>query len=227
VLGRVTDLSERFQLRQIPMPLDPTFNADPSQNLPVIIIEPDGARRVVAMKWGLEPKWSRPDRGPSPAPINARAETLTERAMFRGLIAHHRCLVPATGFYEWQQTARGKQPFFVHPTDQELFAFAGLWSELPQRDDDAEASFTIITTAPNEIVARLHNRMPAILERSVEDEWLDPTVTDSGVVERVVYPYPADRTEVYPVSRAVNNTRNNGPELIEPLAEPLDLTESL
>jgi putative SOS response-associated peptidase YedK len=227
VLGRVTDLSERFQLRQIPMPLDPTFNAAPTQRLPVIVIEPDGERRIVAMKWGLEPNWRRSDHSRAPEPINARAETLTERPMFRGLIAQNRCLVPATGFYEWQKTPHGKQPFFVHPTDQDIFAFAGLWSARPADGGSPSYSFTIITTTPNELVACLHDRMAAILEPAAEDEWLDPDVSDAGVIERVIHPYPADRMEIYPVSRAVNNTRVNTEELIKPIGEPITGNEPL
>ena len=217
VLGQVDDLSERFHLRDLLIDLKPTFNAAPGQSLPVIVIEPDGDRRIVAMRWGLLPRWQTKSGGRAPEPINARAETLAERPMFKPLLASHRCLVPATGFYEWQETAHGKQPIFLHPTDQDLFAFAGLWDEKSGNDGKPVRSFAIVTTAPNDLVSPIHNRMAAILEPDNEQHWLDPDVTDWPEVEHLVQPYPASHMEKYAVSKAVNSPRHNDPSLIAPI----------
>jgi putative SOS response-associated peptidase YedK len=211
-----TEISERFRLRHIPATLFPTYNAAPSQHLPVVIHR-EVDRELELLRWGLIPRWRRSGPGKAPEPINARAETLLEKPMFRSLVKSKRCLVPANGFYEWQRTGGPKQPYLIRPTDQGMFAFAGLYDETPGEDGDPIGSYVIITTGPNEVMTSIHNRMPVILRREDEAEWLDPEVTDPGIVA-LLQPYPAETTMAQPVSSAVNNTRNNGPELIEPVA---------
>ena len=218
ILGRVEDLSERFQLRDLNLGVKPTWNAAPTQEL-LVIVPGDGPHRDAhLMRWGLLPRWKQRGPGRAPEPINARAETLDERPMFRSLIARNRCIVPATGFYEWRQMDHGKQPVVLRPTDQELFGFAGLWDETTTVDGELIRSFTIITTSPNELVAPIHHRMAAILDPGDEAAWLDPELTEWPVVEQLIRPYPADRMELFPVGKAVNNTRANDPSLIQPLA---------
>ena len=209
------ELSERFQLRQIPFAILPTFNAAPSQELPVVVEDDNGERALRLMRWGLVPRWRKPGQTNSIAPINARAETLLDKAMFRPLVGRKRCLVPATGFYEWQRVDGRKQPFFVHLRDHALFGFAGLYDEAPEDT----ASFTIITTPPNALVAPLHDRMPAILRPDVEDEWLSREAEDPHAAQALLRPYPADEMVADPVGAAVNNVRNDGPELIAPLGK--------
>jgi putative SOS response-associated peptidase YedK len=220
VLGRVEDLSERFQLRDVNFDVRPTWNAAPTQRLPVITIGADGSRTLEPMRWGLLPRWRARGGGKAPEPINARLETLPERPMFRGLLARNRCVVPATGFYEWRVTARGKQPTLIRPTDQPLFGFAGLWQESPGEDGQPVRSFTLITGPPNEIVAPIHDRMVAILEPDAEEPWLDPGLDEWPAVEGLVGPYPAERMEAFPVSRAVNSPRADDPSLVEPVEDP-------
>ena len=215
ILGRVDDLSERFQLRDLNLALTPTWNAAPSQSLPVILPGDDGSWGAELMRWGLLPRWKPRDGGRAPEPINARAETLAERPMFRPLIPRRRCVVPATGFYEWQATGHGKQPVVLRPTDQELYGFAGLWDETTGPDGEPVRSFTIITGPPNELVAPIHNRMAVILDPKDEATWLDPELTDWPEVEQLLRPYPADRMECFTVSKTVNNTRNDDPSLIQ------------
>ena len=176
VVAGQQELSERFQLRQIPLHLMPTFNAAPSQELPVVVEETDGERELRLLRWGLVPRWRKPGQTNAPTPINARSETVLEKPMFRGLVKGHRCLVPASGFYEWQRQ-NGKQPFYIGLRDESLFAFAGLYDDPPS--DDEPGSFTIITTEANALVAPLHDRMPVILRRDDEATWLDPDLTDS------------------------------------------------
>jgi putative SOS response-associated peptidase YedK len=201
VIEGTTELSERFQLRQIPADLFPewtTYNAAPTQLLPVILEDAQGERTALPMQWGLVPRWRRPDGKAGVAPINARAETLDEKPMFRGLVKAKRCIVPASGFYEWQKVG-GRKYDVTH-----------------EDENNAAGSFTIITTAANSLVAPLHERMPAILRREDEEEWVSRDVTDPLQVERLLQPYPEEAMRVYAVSPDVNSPRNNGPELIEP-----------
>jgi putative SOS response-associated peptidase YedK len=219
VIEGTTELSERFQLRQIPADLFPewtTYNAAPSQLLPVIVENESGKRTALRMQWGLEPRWRRPEGKASVAPINARAETLLEKPMFRGLVKAKRCIVPASGFYEWRRLDGRKQPYYLTSEDGEAWGLAGLYDVTHDEENDAPGSFTIITTAANSLVAPLHDRMPVILRREDEEEWVSRDVTDPHQVERLLRPYPPEGMRLYAVSPAVNSPRNNGPELIAP-----------
>jgi putative SOS response-associated peptidase YedK len=225
VIEGTTELSERFQLRQIPADLFPetsTYNAAPTQVLPVIL-EEDGERVALPMQWGLLPRWQRKDGKPGVAPINARAETLFEKPMFRGLTKKKRCIVPASGFYEWRQMDGRKQPYYITSDDGELWGFAGLYDETRAEDIDAAGSFTIITTSANPLLSSLHERMPVILRREDEGDWISAELEDPHEIEQFLLPYPEEEMQFYPVSTAVNNTRNNSPELIEPEG-PVDQT---
>jgi putative SOS response-associated peptidase YedK len=219
VLNAPEDLSERFQLRQLSISLPTTWNAAPTNELPVIVENSDGEHEARSMKWGLIPRWAKPGDKKSIAPINARAETLAEKPMFRNLIKKNRCLVPANGFYEWKNLGDHKQPYFISVPDDPLFAFAGLYDELQDEDGETVGTYTIITTSANEMMSQLHERMPVILHRDDEEEWLDREVTDPAQVQRLLGPYPADEMEAVPVSRKVNNVRNDGPELLEQVEE--------
>jgi putative SOS response-associated peptidase YedK len=214
VIGAPEDISERFQLRQLTINLPRTYNAAPSELLPVIFEDDAGEREARLMQWGLVPRWSKGGDKASVAPINARAESLLEKPMFRPLMKNRRCLIPANGFYEWQQRAGGKQPFYISVLNEPLFAFAGLYDEKPQENGEVIGSYTMVTTTANELVAPFHNRMPVILHQDDEEEWLSRDITDGLAVEHLLQPYPAGAMEAHPVSRAVNNVRNDGPELI-------------
>jgi putative SOS response-associated peptidase YedK len=218
VLKAPEDISERFQLRQFNLHLSPVYNAAPSMELPVIVENEGGDWEAKLMRWGLIPRWAKPG-DKTVAPINARAETLLEKPMFRSLVGRKRCLVPASGFYEWKQQQGRKQPYFVSLPDESTFALAGLYDEFQDKDGAPIASYTIVTTQPNDLMATLHNRMPVILPRRDEEEWLSREVTDPVQVERLLVPFPTDAMTAWPVSPAVNNVRNDDPRLIEPLAE--------
>jgi len=219
VLNAPEDLSERFQLRQLSISLPHTWNAAPTNELPVIVENAGGEHEARSMKWGLIPRWAKPGDKKPIAPINARAETLAEKPMFRNLIRKKRCLIPANGFYEWKNMGDHKQPYFISVPNDPLFAFAGLYDESTNEDGDVVASYAIITTSANELMSKLHERMPVILHRDDEGEWLDPEVTDAAQVQRFLGPYPAGEMNVVPVSRKVNNVRNDGPELLEPIED--------
>ena len=196
---------------------DPRFNVAPSPHIPVVLDE--GAGPVLRwMEWGFQPAWFKatPNR---PPPINARAETLLERPMFRDAVAKQRCLIPADGFYEWRKVPgqRAKQPVYARLKGGEPFLFAGLYAL--RGDEPASqprASCVIITTKPNEIMAPIHDRMPVILSREDERRWADHAITDSAAVIDCLRSYPSDRMEVYPVSPLVSSARNDGSALIRP-----------
>jgi len=196
----------------------PTWNAAPSQTLPVIVEDASSAT-VREMRWGLIPKWTKPGQSPKVTPINARSETLDEKPMFRSLIKQRRCIVPANGFYEWRGTKGDKRPYFIHPTDGQLMLFAGLYDEARGINDDLLESYSIITTNANGPMSRLHDRMPVILDADDVSEWLDRDLTEIEPLEHLLRPADDDAIGIQPVAKSVNNTRHDGPSLIEPIQE--------
>lgn len=210
------EITERFQLRRIPASLFESFNAAPTQELPVVVESDAEGRLLRPMRWGLIPRWAKPGEKSAPAPFNARAESVLDKAMFRSLVAKKRCLVPANGYFEWKQVAGKKQPYLFTLKDQELFAFAGLYDESPGPEGEAIASYTVLTTEANEFAADYHHRMPVILRREDEEEWASPGQTDALAVTHLLRQYPAELMEARPVSPAINNVRNNTRSLIEP-----------
>ncbi len=199
----------------------PTWNAAPSQALPVII-EDEGEVVVRGMTWGLIPTWTKPGERPKVTPINARSETIAEKPMFRSLIRRRRCVVPANGFYEWKRSPGGKQPFYVEPAEGRLMLFAGVFDEAKGVGGESIESFSIITTEANETMSTLHDRMPVILDDGDLDLWLDRDLTEFEPIEHLLRPAPDDAIGVRQVGKEVNNARHNGPELIEPGDEPTD-----
>lgn len=146
--------------------------------------------------------------------INARRESLLERPAFRGLLKANRCLVPASGFYEWKVTATGKQPYYISVKGEPLISLAGLYTERPDAEGVPLRTFTIITTTPNRLVAEVHDRMPVVLARADEAAWLGEEPAGTGEVLGLLRPYPSEAMEMYAVDVAVNRTSNDSPELI-------------
>lgn len=203
------ELQERFDAQIREMFYHPRYNAAPSQALPVIL-NTDSAH-IVPAEWGFSPSWAK-DKGFKPV-INARAETAAEKPMFRHALKGNRCLVLADGFYEWKKTEAGKVPYRITLANEEPFAFAGIWNVL-EKEDNAPLTFAILTTAPNELMQDIHNRMPVILPAAAEAAWLDPT-KDAGDVKDLLQPYSAADMTAYPVSKKVNIPSIDAPELIE------------
>jgi putative SOS response-associated peptidase YedK len=162
---------------------------------------------------GLAPRWLPP--GGSKPPINARAETVASSGLFRGALARTRCLIPATGYYEWRANPEGagKTPMHIQLTSGEPFAFAGLW--VP--DKDGRPTATIITTHANELMRSIHHRMPVLLRREDELLWLDPSITEVQAVLPLLQPYESESMSAWPVGRHVNSVANDSPELIVPV----------
>jgi putative SOS response-associated peptidase YedK len=204
-------LMTRFQLEGVIAQLPMSFNVTPGMTMPVVVSQ--SPNRLALMEWGLLPRWAK-DTGAASRPINARAETVAERPLFRNAFRSQRCLVPANGFYEWQQTPSGKQPYWIRLRGGDLFAFAGLWESWSDRQGGEVLSYTIITTEPNALMAPIHNRMPVILPSDAEALWLNPDETDSERLSRLLVPYDASQMEAWRVSRAVNNPQNDSIDLL-------------
>ncbi|HEY3776461.1 MAG TPA: SOS response-associated peptidase [Rhizomicrobium sp.] len=198
--------------------LQPRFNFAPMQGGIVIRLDRVGRRELAMMRWGLVPGWARDESAASRC-INAKAETVAEKPMFRGAFKSRPCLVPADGFYEWAPVGvGGKQPYFITTREREPFAFAGLWESWRAKDARADSpaleTFTVLTTEPNELCAPVHNRMPVILAREDWPKWL-ATPEDRKALLRA---FPAERMECWPVAKAAGNVRNEGPELVARIA---------
>ncbi len=190
--------------------LVPRYNVCPG--LPDWIIRqsaPEASLRFEQFHWGLLPSWTKNPKS-SRRPINARAETVAEKPMFRDLLRERRCVVPIDGYYEWRTTSSGKVPFWFHLKSGEPFFLAGLWDRWHAGRPDELASYILMTTQPNEVAAKVHDRMPVLLHARDVPRWLE----NSTDVEDLLQPYPAKEMEARPVSRRVSNPDNEGPELI-------------
>lgn len=206
-------LNEFFRLAGGSEPYVPRYNGAPTQNMAVITAsEP---HRLQNFRWGLVPFWSKELPRSTPV-INARAESLTEKPMFRQAFIKRRCLIPADGFYEWSRNG-GKQPFRFVMSDAKPFAMAGLWDEWTHEPGKVIRSFAIITTGPNALMEPIHNRMPVILPKEAYDEWLNGD-NENNVIE-MLKPFPESLMKVYQVSDKVNSVKAEGPELIKPLTQ--------
>lgn len=203
-----TTLAQQFALPTLPA-LAPRYNIAPTQPVAAVRVQ-DGQRELALLRWGLVPHWAKDTRSAARM-INARAETVAEKPAFRAAFTYRRCLIPASGFYEWQATADGKHPHYFQPADpvnSGMFAFAGLWEQWAAADGSTLESCTIITTAANATVQPIHERMPVILPPTAYATWLDPTVP-RGALAALLQPYPASAMQVYPVSSRVNSPRND------------------
>jgi putative SOS response-associated peptidase YedK len=207
-----------FRTERLPQSnFPPRYNVAPTDPVPIVRVDPrDGTRELAMARWGLVPWFSK--EAPKVPHINARAETVHKQPLFREAFAKRRALIPATGFFEWQKRADGKQPYRFRREDFEPFAFAGLW-EFARIGGEEILSAAIIVGEPNPLAAAVHDRMPVILDPTDYDRWLDRD-TDVEELRAMLKPYPAERMRAEAVNRAVNSVKNDGPECIEPIGEP-------
>ncbi len=209
-------LAEAFEVAEVPS-LSPRYNIAPSQAVTAVRIPPSGgAREVVLLRWGLIPSWAK-DPSLGDRMINARAETAAGKPAFRSAIRRRRCLVPASGFYEWKRTNGRKQPYYIRRPDGKPFAFAGLWESWEGPGQAVVESCTILTTSANELLLPIHDRMPVIVSPADYDLWLSPEVRDPAELARLFRPCPPEEMTAFPVGTAVNNPKTDSPQLIEPL----------
>jgi putative SOS response-associated peptidase YedK len=224
------------EFSQLPRELVPRFNIAPTQRVPIvrnragrelkIVRQAEGAEReLVTVRWGLIPTWAK-DPAIGNRMINARAEGVPAKPAFRSAFRARRCIVPASGFFEWRQVGRGpKQPYLIRRKDGQPLGFAGLWERWTDpATGEAVETCTIITCVPNELMAELHNRMPVILDPADYGRWLDPSLPGG---EELLRPCPTEWLEAMPVSTRVNSPRNDDESIIQPEGESLAAQRAL
>jgi putative SOS response-associated peptidase YedK len=235
----IEELAKVFEVEEVRAePLPPRYNVAPTLQVYAVAVrhrwaaphedQDDAAHRALGtFRWGLVPSWAK-DVSVGNRMINARAESLASKPAYRAALARRRCLIPADAFYEWQRRTKadgrpaGKLPYAVRRRDGEPMALAGLW-EVWRTPDDPDAqplqSCVIVTTAANDLMAPIHDRMPVVLAPEDWDTWLDPE-TDPARAQRLLVPAPSEWFEAYPVSTRVNNVANDAPDLLDPLPPP-------
>lgn len=200
-----------------PPELTARYNIAPTQRVPIVRLDSDGQRELVQVRWGLVPRWAK-DPSIGARLINARGETVAQKAAFRAAYARHRCLLPATGFYEWQARPGGKQPLHIGMADDAPFGMAGLFERWRSSEGEVLDTCTIITTGANETLRPVHDRMPVIVPTESHARWLDAANAD---VADLLAPWSGMALRVYPVSTRVNRVANDDAGVREPIQGPL------
>jgi putative SOS response-associated peptidase YedK len=208
----------QFGLGQ-PVGFTPRYNIPPGTEVLAVHVGPRDTRAGELLRWGLIPSWAK-DPSIGNRMNNARAETITEKPSFRSAFRRRRCILPANGFFEWKTVAGRKQPYYIRPRGDELFGFAALYEHW---DGPAGRinSCAVITTAPNELMREIHDRMPVILPVEAYAHWLDPVSPDPGALLNLLVPCPAEKMTAFAVDPRVNNVRNEDAALIEPMQADL------
>jgi putative SOS response-associated peptidase YedK len=228
------EVAARFGVQKVLFEAEARYNIAPTQQV-ATITQQNGERVLDGFRWGLVPFWA-DDPGIGNRMFNARSETLREKPAFKRILQRKRCLIPADGFYEWREdensgakkSRASKTPLHIKRKDGELFAFAGLWDEwqpkaqagsTPDADAEPLRTCTIITSAPNEFLSRVHHRMAVILPTEFEEAWLDPTLDDADELLQILAPRESEELEMYPVSASVNKPAFDDASCIAPAAE--------
>ena len=214
LIADIQELARQFEFDGTGFENSPRYNVAPTQS--VLTVTNREERQGEFMRWGLIPSWAK-DPSIGNRMINARGETVAQKPSFRNALQRRRCLVLADGFYEWQKVGKGKRPMRIVLKSRDPFAFAGLWETWRNPEGETVRSCTIITTEANDLLRPIHERMPVILPRELEEFWLDGDVSDSAALSDVLAPYPDDSMEVYEVSTLVNKATNSSPDLIVPV----------
>jgi len=219
--GRFTHIYTWPELRALmlfePMPEKPLprrYNVAPTQQAPVVRAREGGGREALLMRWGLVPSWAK-DTQIGSSLINARGETVATKPAFRSAFKRRRCIVPVSGFYEWQSVGhrQPKRPWYITLPGSPIMPFAGLWESWTSPEGELLESFTIVTTTPNELMEPLHDRMPVILPPASWDAWLDPANQNAAAL---LVPFPSAQMDAERVSTRVNSVKNDEPTLIAP-----------
>ena len=192
----------------------PNYNVAPTHNMPVVGQNREGQQTIQQFRWGLLPFWAK-DKKVGYSMINARAESVDTKKSFKRSFERYRCLIPASGFYEWKGEKGNKTPYYIHPTHEPMFAFAGLYNVWKSPEGEKIPTYSIITTDANQKMKDLHDRMPAMLLKEEWNEWLDPDNHNTQALKELLNPFPDDAIDYYQVSKAVNSVKNNSEELLE------------
>jgi putative SOS response-associated peptidase YedK len=207
---------DNFNIQTAEAEIPPNFNVAPTQEI-LTIIKDDNENKLERFHWGLVPFWAK-DVSVGSRMINARAETVASKPSFRNAFKKRRCLIPASGFYEWKGEKGHKQPYYIIIPTDEPFAFAGLWETWTDKDDDSiYKSCTIITTAASKSIVELHNRMPVILNPEVYEKWLNAEIQKPKELESILKDGSINEMKYHPVSKLVNSVKNNDPNCIKPI----------
>lgn len=193
----------------------PRYNIAPSQPVITVRINHHGEKETTHLQWGLIPSWNKNLEKAKPL-INARGETIHEKPSFRSAFKRRRCIVPASGFYEWEVISGGKQPYYFHLKESETMAIAGIWEYYSDSTGTELETLALITTSANQLLAGMHDRMPVILSPEDFDDWLEAPEEDALNMRGLIRPYPAERMRGYPVDKTVNNPVNDSEECIRP-----------
>lgn len=205
ILAPKDNLISRYDLTHTDFTFKENYNISPSQILPVITYA--NQYKLIPMKWGLTPKWMQQKLGP----INARSETILQKPMFASLFSKHRCLIPASGFYEWQKTEKNTIPYYIFPKHNEIISFAGLYDAFIDNLGNTHYSYAIITTKPNNIVSPIHDRMPVILSPGEELLYLTASLHKAFTL---LDPYQDTELQAYPISKRINSPLANDASLL-------------
>jgi len=208
------EVAEHYQLPEVPFVVA-RYNIAPTQPVAAVRLNDAGEREFTFFQWGLIPSWAK-DPTMASKLINARSETAAEKPAFRAAFKRRRCLLPATGFFEWRAVDGRKQPMYIHPAAGGLFSLAGLWEIWHAPDGGMLETCTILTTSPNALMEPIHNRMPVIVEPLDYGAWLAAD-TPADELHHLLRPYAAEQLAAYPVSTAVNKPQNDTPDVIVPI----------
>lgn len=210
-------VAQVFGVDQIKMEFEPNYNVAPSQNVAVVIYDHyKDKKKLGTMRWGLIPHWAK-NRSIGYKMINSRAESVAEKPSFKIPFRRKRCLIPASGFYEWKKADKKKIPYFIHLKNRPLFGFAGIFDKWISPQGDELHSCSIITTSANKRIKEIHHRMPLIISQRSEDIWLDNSKYDEAELLPLLQPVAPDKTAAYRVSDFVNSVKNNSPVCIKPV----------
>ena len=205
-------LAEIFGLQNLPG-LVPRYNIAPTQ-VTAVVRSSGVTRRLDLLRWGLVPSWAK-DISIGSRMVNARSESLPDKPSFRNAVRFRRCIVPASGFFEWKLEGSHKVPYYIRLSDGAPMGLAGIWEAWKTPEGSFLETFTILTTSANPLITPIHDRMPVILHPDAYDLWLDKDVNNPEQLQLLYPPYPADLMTLYPVSTLVNSPRNDNPACIE------------
>lgn len=221
-------IKQRVKARGQAPTITPRLNLAPTQDA-LVAVQASGDVRLEAMRWGLIPPWAR-DKSIGAKLANARAETIDEKPSFRQPFRRRRCLLPVDGYYEWESRPSGKQPVYYSMRDGDLFCLAGLWETwtTPEQTDEPElpglgqaqaetlCTFTVITTTPNRLAKRVHDRMPVIVHPADYDRWLSAE-SQAADLKQLLQPFDDEPMRGHNVTPLMNNPRFEAPACIEPI----------
>lgn len=207
------ELIETFKLARC-IDFKMRYNAAPTSLMPVVRQSPEGDRVADLLRWGLIPNWAK-DPSIGARLNNARGESLSEKPSFRDAFKRRRCLIPASGFFEWKTEGKVKQPYYVSYSSGQPLAMAGLWESWQDASGEIVRTYCVITTAANAVMEPIHDRMPLLINPSDYSRWIDPQVPGVDLIS-LIAPAPASGMQIWPVGRAVSKSTSEGPELILP-----------